>query len=146
VPAIKWILSTRTPNPVTVLDTGLNALAQAAGVTSGDIANSSDLDMFADLELVCTHGTAPVVDRTWDVYMVRRVDGTNYENGSATRPPANGYLGSFKLDAVTSAQRMVVPGVVLPPGTFRILLVNSSGQAAAATGNTLKLLVYNQVV
>ena len=137
----KWIAGTLS----TVLTTGLNALANGAGVVSAALPNTA-LDTYADLELVCTHGVAPVADTTWDVYAVRQVDGTNYEDASASRPPANGFLGSFVLDAVTSVQRKVLPGVMLPPGAHKLLIVNKSGQAAAATANTLKMDTYNMGV
>lgn len=144
----KWIASTRSGNAtgVTILDTGLNALANDAGVVSATVANDTVYDMYADFELVCTHGVAPVADRTWDIYLVREVDGTNFEDASATRPPAGGFVGSFVLDAVTTIQRKVVPGAMLPPRDFKVLLVNKSGQAAAATGHTLKAFFYNQSV
>jgi len=134
----KWIAGALT----TVLDTGLNSLANDAGVVSAALPNTN-LDTYADFELVCTHGTAPVADRTWDLYAVRQVDATNYEGATAARPPANGFLGSFVLNAVNTAQRMVLPEMMLPPYAYKLLLVNKSGQAAAASGNTLKQNTYN---
>ncbi|MGL4649664.1 MAG: hypothetical protein ACRC1H_09680 [Caldilineaceae bacterium] len=142
----KWIASTRGSNPVSVLTTELNSLANDAAVTSAAISNTTEDDQYADLELVVTYGVAPVADKTVDVYLVRQIDGTNYEDGSASRPPAGGFIGSFVLDAVTSAQRKVLAGVMLPPLTFKLLIVNKAGQAMAASGNTLKAFIYNQAV
>lgn len=137
----KWIAGTLS----TVLTTELNALANDAGVISAVLPQTA-LDTYADFELVCTHSVAPVADRTWDLYAVRQLDSTNYEDATAARPPANGFLGSFVLDAVTTVQRKVLPGIMLPPFAFKVLLVNKSGQAAAATANTLKMETYNMQV
>jgi hypothetical protein len=137
----KWIAGSLS----TVLASELNSLANDAGVVSAAQPQTA-LDTYADFELVCTHGTAPVADKTWDLYLVRQLDGTNYEDASASRPPANGFAGSFVLDAVTSVQRKVLPGILLPPFAFKLLLVNKSGQAAAASANTLKMETYNMQV
>jgi hypothetical protein len=137
----KWVVGTLS----TILTTELNSLANNAAVTSAALPNTN-LDTYADFELVCTHGVAPTADTTWDLYAVRQLDGTNYEDGTASRPPANGFLGSFVLDAVTSVQRHVLPGVMLPPYAYKLLIVNKSGQAAAATANTLKQETYNMGV
>ena len=141
----KWIASTRT-NPVSILGTEINSLANDAAVTSAVVSNTTEDDQYADFELVVTYGVAPVADKTVDMYLVRSVDGTNYEDGTAARPPAGGFVGSFVLDAVTTGQRKVLAGVMLPPLSFKILLVNKAGQAMAASGNTLKAFVYNQAV
>lgn len=141
----KWSASARS-NPVSILTTELNSLANDAAVTTAIISNTTERDTIADLELVATYGTAPVADRTVDVYIVRQIDGTNYENASASRPPANGFIGSFVLDNVTSAQRKTIAGVMLPPLTFKLIIVNKAGQAMAASANTLKAYVYNSAV
>jgi hypothetical protein len=70
---------------------------------------------------------------------LREVDGTNYEDGSSTVTPARNPDLVFPLRAVTTAQRIVVIGD-LPPGSFVALLRNDgTGQAMAASGNTLKI-------
>lgn len=141
----KWIGSTRGTNPVGVLTTQLDGLVDAAGVVSNAVTNA-ELDTYADLELVVQFGVAPTADRTFDLYLVRQIDGTNYEQASATRPPANGFVGSFALDAVTTLQRMVINDVRVPPLAYKYLLVNKSGQTAAASANTLKEYRYNMQV
>lgn len=142
----KWITSTRGTNGlISILTTELNALANNAGVTTATIENNATLDQYADFELLATFGVAPVADTTVDLYLVRTVDGTNFEDASATRPSPE-FVGSFVLDAVTTAQRKIVRGVMLPPTSFRLLIVNKAGQAMAATGNTLRGDFYNQQV
>lgn len=142
----KWIVSTRgTAGLISILTTELNSLANNAGVTTATIENNTTLDQYADFELVATYGTAPVADTTVDLYIVRTVDGTNFEDASASRPSAE-FVGSFVLDNVTTAQRKIVRGVMLPPNSFKLLIVNKAGQAMAASGNTLRGDFYNQQV
>lgn len=144
----KWIRSTRgTAGLVSLLTTELNSLANAAAATSASaISNTTELDMYVDFELVFQHGSAPTADTTHDLYLVRSIDGTNYEDATAARPPAMGSVGSFVCDNTTSAQRKYISGILLPPGDFKVMLVNQSGQAMAASSNTLKAVVYNQQV
>lgn len=145
---VKWIRSTRgTAGLITLLTTELNSLANnAAAISASAITNTTELDQYADFELVFQHGSAPTADTTHDLYLVRSVDGTNYEDSSSSRPPAMGSVGSFVCDNTTSAQRKVIPSILLPPGDHKIMLVNKSGQAMASSANTLKALVYNQQV
>lgn len=148
MPEVQWKLAPRSPNPATVLDTGLNALANAAAATSATISNdqTTELDQYADFELAFTMNVAPTADRALSLYIVRSVDGTNFEDGTAARPPRNGWAGAFPSAASTAAQRVVVSGVLLPPGDFRVLLVNETGQSLSASGHTLKMLAYRQQV
>ena len=146
----KWIASTRAGAAAGWLSletTSFNSLANDAGVLSAVIDNTAALDTYCDLELyVSSWGSAPVADKTVDVYFVRSTDGTNYEDNSAARPPINGSAGSFVLDNIATANRHVIPGILLPPGKFKLLIVNKSGFAMAASGNILSGLFYNQQV
>lgn len=146
MPAITWLpgSSLRASNPLTVFSTELDALANGAAVTSGVIDNRDEGDQFMDLELVWTANAVPTADRLVEVYLVRSIDGTNFEDGSATRPPANGYVGAFVTDAVATQQREFLGPISLPRHDFKLLLVNSTGQAFSASGHTLRALFYRQ--
>ncbi len=145
---IKWIVSTRSGNPVTVLDTGLNALASSAAAISSAIDNDADLDTYADFQLSVTFGSAPTDASICSLYLVRTVDGTNFEDASTTGPvvPRGGFVGAFSVRAVTSAQVMILKEVLLPPRDFKVMLVNSTNQAFPASGSTVKMLTYKQQV
>lgn len=134
-------LSLGTASPTTVLSGGLDALANDAAATSAAITSARD--QFANLELSVTFASAPTADRTVDAYIVRTVDGTNFEDASASRPPASGFLGSFAVNNSASLQRLILAGVVLDVRDFQIMLVNKSGQAFTASGHTLKIQTYN---
>jgi hypothetical protein len=133
---------------VTALTTELNSLANNAAAISSAIDNDTDLDVYADFELVVTYGSNPTDQSLVELYVVRTVDGTNYEDASTTGPvvPRTGYVGGFSLRAVTTAQRIVIPEVRLPPRDFKVFVINKSGQTTAASGNTVKLKTYRQQV
>jgi hypothetical protein len=137
MPTVKDIRGTAT----TVLSTGLNSLANNALVASSAITLSTGEPGYqrCEAEIVVTYGTAPTANTACVVWLLREVDGTNYEDGSSTVTPSRNPDLVFPLRAVTTAQRIVVTGD-LPPGSFVALLRNDgTGQAMAASGNTLKL-------
>jgi hypothetical protein len=137
MPTVKDIRGTAT----TALSTGLNSLANNALVASSAITLSTGEPGYqrCEAELVVTYGTAPTANTACVVWLLREIDGTNYEDGSSTVTPVRNPDLVFPLRAVTTAQRIVVTGD-LPPGSFVALLRNDgTGQAMAASGNTLKL-------
>lgn len=133
---------------VTVLTTELNALVNATNAVTGAIDNTSNLDLFDDLELyISALGATPTVGKTVDVYRVPAVDGSNYEDGDAsTLPPAHALVGAFSVRATSNAQRLALEGIRLGPGLFKYVLVNNIGTTMGATNNTLKRRAYNLAV
>jgi len=137
MPTVKDTRGTAT----TALSTGLNSLANNALVASSAITLSTGEPGYqrCEAELVVTYGTAPTANTACVVWLLREIDGTNYEDGSNTVTPSRNPDLVFPLRAVTTAQRIVVTGD-LPPGSFVALLRNDgTGQAMAASGNTLKI-------
>jgi len=125
----------------TVLDTDLNSLANNALALSSAITLSTGEPGYqrCEAELVVTYGTAPTANTACVVWLLREIDGTNYEDGSTTVTPSRNPDLVFPLRAVTTAQRIVVIGD-LPPGSFKVLLRNDgTTQTMAASGNTLKI-------
>lgn len=137
---VKWVQN----RDLSILTTDLNSLANNAAALSSAIDNDTDLDVYADFELVVTYGTNPTNQSLVELYIVRTVDGTNFEDASTTGPvvPRGGFVGGFSLQATTSAQRIVIPEVRLPPRDFKVMVINKSGQTMAASGNTLKAKTY----
>lgn len=133
---------------VTVLSTEMDALPNdSQTVSSAAVSNNTNLDIYVDVELFLNTFTPPTLglDTNIVVYLMEAIDGVNY-------PPAGRYLRStstqvFCLFTIgitpTTAYRTVVRQVVLPPGTFKLMVDNLTGAQFAASGNTLKLLPYN---
>lgn len=132
-----------------VMTTELNSLANnTRAISSAKGADATAADLLGDWELVVTYGTNPTVDTLIDLYLIRSADGTNYQDGDASiRPTTNSYAGSFQVRAVTTAQRLIIPDVPMPPGLYKAVIYNNgTGQTFAASGNTLKVRTHNRQV
>lgn len=123
------------------LTTELNSLADnslaigsAITVTSGEAGYRG-----AEAELSVTFASAPTANTACLVWFLREMDGTNYEDGSASITPTRPPDVRFHLRAVTTAQRIILLAE-LPIGTFKALLKNdATGRAFPASGSTLKV-------
>lgn len=136
-------------NRSTVLTTELNSLANNAYSAVGSVLdNGANLDQFAVAQLDVTFGTSPTVDTTVDLFAVPAPDGTNYQDGGGSvKPAAAYYCGSFQLRAVTTAQKIATPRFELPPCKVKFVAFNNNtGQAFAASGNTVTLFTFNLTV
>lgn len=145
VAAVKWEAA---PSAVTILSTEMNSLANnTPTAASGEYDNSSNLNVYAWFELAVTFASNPSVTPPMvDLYMTRALDGTNHETGLAASGGANQqhlYLGSFQVLANTSAQRITLGPVLLPPTKLKFYIDNRSGQAMTSSGHTLKMFTAN---
>lgn len=135
----KWLLGSQSSQ----LTTGLNSLANNALAISAafdnTVGSTGDGYMLCDLELVVTYGTNPTANTAVSVWFLLSQDGTNYEDGGTGTTPARAPDVVFPLLVSTSAQR-IIRRVMLPWGLIKFLLKNDgTGQAMAASGNTLKI-------
>lgn len=152
-----WDLGSAT----TLLSTELNSLASSAGPTAGVISSVGGTSgvfnnvqgggglggfRYGLFELVLgapagtlTAGTGALV------WFLNQVDGTDYEDGSASVIPARSPNVIIPVRAVSTAQR-IVQKFELPPNTWFALLAQNTGQTWASSGNTLKVIpITNQI-
>lgn len=136
----KWA----APSVVTLLSTELNTLGIGA-MSAASSAVSGNRDVYADFELVLA-SLSPAVPNYCTLYILEAVDGTNYPGATAAvlRNQPTQVLCVFPLDtSASTAQRIVVRSVLIPPGNFKVALDNQSGVALASSGNTVKMSSYN---
>lgn len=134
----------------TLMTTELNSLANNAKALGTTVyANGTNQYLFGYFELVVDYGTSPTAGSLIELYIIPTVDGTNYVDGDASNDPAyNLFAGGFAVRATTNPMRLAVGGpggsglVALPPTSFKALLWNKTGQAFAASANTLKMIPY----
>ena len=113
--------------------------------------DNSPGDLYADFELYSGTSTAVIAGSGVELYLVRTVDDTNWEDTSTDGYPLHGYVGTFPLLAVLTTQRMVIPFVRVPPTSeFKCMVLNASSYALATTGYigspTLKAYFYREQV
>ena len=143
---LKWV----APEALaTALTTELNSLADSTTDTTGfsavsaEIANETDLYQYINLELVvATQGGARSAGAFVVVYINYSADGTTYDDTS--NKPIAALLAVFQLDAATTARRLTKVNIPIPPLDFKLLVLNDTGQALAATLNTLKYRRHNE--
>jgi len=132
-----------------LLTTELNTLSDNARTAVGtEYDNETNLNQYGWFVLEVTFGSAPGDDVPHcKLYLVRKFDGTAYEDGSATVVPSpDALVAAFRVQASTAAQNIVVGPVLLPPFDFKLLLENQTGQAFPASGSTVAIHVANDEV
>lgn len=135
----KWLLGSQTSLATTALNSLANNALVACTVFNNTVGSTGDGYVLCDVELVVTYGSAPTAGTGVSLWWLLAPDGTNYEDGSSSITPARMPDVVFPLRAVTTAQR-IVRRVWLPWGLITPLLKNDgTGQAFAASGNTLKV-------
>ena len=110
---------------------------------SDEIDNSTNLYVFADLELVLGSAAFTGLDSDVEVYLIPSVDGTNYPNWTAnvtTDEQENDqhFICSVTTSGATAAQRLAVRNIAIPAGKYKYAVRNKSGVTFAGSGNTLK--------
>lgn len=139
-----------TEGVASALTTELNSLASATrSAASASIDNTPATGgnyELMDVELNVTYGTNPSAGGYVALYLLPSLDGTNFADGAAATAPQKALLiGVFELRASTSAQRLALTRIPLPPRKFELLVDNQAGQAMAASGNTVKYSRFNEV-
>ena len=105
------------------------------------IDNATNLDAFADIEIVYSYGVSPTASKSLSVHLLYAPDGTNYEEGAGdgttvTAPVAGSTVRVLTPLADTSTHRKLIVGVPIPPCKFKVLIYNvDTGQTATVTAN-----------
>lgn len=132
------------PSLTSYLSTELNSLANGGNKLGAAFDTTQALNIAVELS-VAAQGSARSAGATVYVYLLKSLDaGSNYDYGSdSLDPSASCLLTQFSLDAATTAR--VLTAIVPLPGDLayaKLLLKNSTGQAFAASGTTLKYCVF----
>lgn len=112
-----------------------------------DPTGSGDRYVYCDLDLYVRFASAPAAGSYVEIYFVRSVDGTNYEDGSdSVTPAALALVARIPVRAVDTQQRIAVARLVLPGVKFKPLVKNTANQAFTNTNdeNVLSYRVYTE--
>lgn len=135
------VKNTRGTLTEAIATASLNSMANNTNVLGSAISFTTGEPGYrvCEAELLVTFATNPTANTSFCCWLLREVDGTNYEDGGTSVTPTRPPDLIFTVRAVTTAQRMIAV-CDLPPGSVRALLRNDgTGQAIASSGNTLKI-------
>jgi len=118
--------------------TDLNALADDGVVLGDAINNSSNRDMLLKVQIeLASADLSSQVSPNVQIRLIESIDGgATYEDNDD-----QAYAISLPL-AETSAAHKRVGDVYISPGFFKLAIVNKTGVAFAATGNTMSYAPY----
>ena len=134
---IQW----ETPGSLqSYLTTELNALASDGSVLGAAIDNTAGA-LFINLELYVGEQTSRTAGGYVRIDICPSVDGTNYCDATAPIPTQ---LTQFPLDAATTARYSTRVNLPIPPCKFKLNVTNVTGQAFAATTNTVKYTLHSE--
>jgi len=129
------------------LTTELNALANEALVLGAAIdftSGGNDRKLFLDVEAyIASVDLSAQTNPALYIWLLRRTDGTNFEDGGTSVTPARMPDKIFPLREVNAAQRVSSTLMLTNPDQGKILIKNETGAALAATGNTIKYNLYS---
>lgn len=128
----------------TLGSTTLNSLANNTLVAAGTTYdNSTDLYPLCSLELKLNTQTARSAGATVSVYMSHDAVGSSTQDLTVESQ----LVAVFPLDAAVTARTHTVHNIPLPPSAVcNFAVLNSTGQAFNASGNTLKLVPYTMTI
>ena len=152
----KWIAGTVGLTWANAFSTGtLNSIAAGNAILSDlQLDNSSNLDMFCDVEVVLAALTTGAPNYIGVYLYPLNSDGSTYGDGrftsSAAGPPPSQYaVGTIGVPIVTTtAVQGTLRGILMPPGKFKFVLYHQAhaSNAFASSGNTCKYRTYNPSV
>ena len=130
----------------TYLTTELNSLANNGLVLGSAIdftVSGIDRELYIDIELYLASIDLSSQDNPAAyIWLLRRTDGTNFEDGGTSITPARMPDDIIPLREANAAQR-VSGKVITVPDQGKILIKNESGVTWASSGNTLKYNIYS---
>ena len=138
----------------------LTSLANGSAVLSSnaDIANATNLDQWVDVAVSCTIASSAIpAGANFALFLyelMNNVGGTFYGDGQLTAGTQTAYIagGIFPIATIPLRQATYTnlagyaQGIIIPPGSFRFVLLNNTGVALSATAanNIAQYRCYNQ--
>lgn len=141
------------PTKRVAIDLGTTLANNTMSAAGTEIANQTNLDEMAYVELTTSDSTAlfdttPPNDAnpTLDIYMTRAPDGTNYEDAPLTggADQEGKFVISIPLEKNTTTSRIVVGPIVLPPCKFKLYADNQNGAGTLTAEWEVNLYTFNK--
>ncbi len=128
----------------TGLTTELNSLANGGYSAQGTaFDNTSNLDEFAACDIALA-SLNPTAGAYLQIFLSQSLDGTTYEDApSSTNPGTHQLVATVLVTTGSAAKRIMTPWFRIPPGKFKLVLLNQTGVALGASANTVTLYTSN---
>jgi hypothetical protein len=134
-----------------LLTTELNSLATGAGTAYGPEVGGNNSPMRANLALhLASSSLAFTAGSFVSVYLVPSITTLTggiyptYTSGATPVYSGNGFVGNININPKTQSANVVdeiLPGIIIPLGFFKTILISSAGVALPASGNTLNAIL-----
>lgn len=134
-----------------LLTTELNSLATGAGTAYGPEVGGNNEPQRAMLALHLASSSLAFTATSYvSVYLVPSITtltgGTypTYASGTTPKYSGNGWVGNININPATQSANVVdeiLPGIIIPLGFFKTILISSAGVTLPATGNTLNAIL-----
>lgn len=134
-----------------LLTTELNSLATGAGSAYGPEVGGNNSPQRAMLSLhLASNSLAFTAASFVSVYLVPSITTLTgdtyptYASGTTPKYSGNGFVGNIYINPATQAANVVdeiLPGVIIPLGFFKTILISSAGVTLPASGNTLNAIL-----
>lgn len=127
----------------------LNSLASGSCLLGTvAISNGTALDKYMDIDVVLASAAFTGTGANISIHLYPlSSDAATYGDGkfgaAAAGPCLYPAAAVIPLVVATQAQTGQATGIVIPPGTFKVVVCNNGGVALAASGNTVKYRTYN---
>lgn len=132
----------------TVASTQLNSLSNNS-YALGVVVSNADIDLerfpMGEIEVYVAAQPGARTGGKVSLLIAPSVDGTNYPDILLGSLAAAYVHMEWTLDAAATARRLTVTDIKLPPGYFKVGLINETGYAFAGANNTVKLRRYSYV-
>jgi hypothetical protein len=127
----------------------LNSLGSGNAVLSDvTITNGAALDLYIDVSIALASAAFTGTNPSIQFFLYpQNQDAVTYGDGRFTTAAAgpvspNYWVGTIPLVPLTQAQSGLAAGIVIPPGTFKLVLYNGGNVALASSGNTCQIRSY----
>jgi hypothetical protein len=134
-----------------LLTTELNTLATGAGTAFGPEVGGNNSPLRAMLALHIASNSSAFTSASYvSVYLVSSITtlsgGTypTYTSGTTPSYSGNGFVGNIYINPKTQSANVVeeiLPGIIIPLGFFKTILISSAGVTFPASGNTLNAIL-----
>jgi len=128
----------------TLLSSELNSLANSSAnaLSAAGTAVAATGHLYGFVEFVAGANYTPTANGFIELWLLQSIDGTNFEDGTATVAPARVADVIIPVRAgttITPRANAGLPPIVLPPGSFKPIARNQTGAALPASGNLIRI-------